>query len=165
MELQLLKLSICVLNKKEVRTDDVRRHHHCQHQQLPHEYLQTVVQLPMQSQDLHNAKWRCGSGLSDTKQTYYNVAPAHGVVADGKRRISFSSSFPTDTALYPSSRDGCRFVGSTESEKTLCAYSRDGCKFVGSGPEQTNFVSILQRRVAGLLALPREPRDFAPPPM
>ncbi len=135
----------------------MRRHHHRQHQQLPCEYLQTVVQLPIQSQDFHNAKWRCGSGLSDTRQTYDNVAPAHGVVADGKRRrISFSSSFPTDTALYPSSRDGCRFVGSTQSEKTLYAYSRERLKFVGSGPEQTNFASILQRWVAGLLALPRE---------
>jgi hypothetical protein len=74
---------------------------------------------------------------------------------------SHHPSSPTDTAPYPSSRDGWRFVGSTQSEKTLNEYSRDGCKFVGCGPEQANFVSILQRRVADLLALPREPRDFA----
>jgi hypothetical protein len=70
MELQLLKLSICVLSKKEVRADDVRRHHHRQHQQLPHEYLQTVVQFLMQSQDLHNAKWRCDlASLTPDKRT------------------------------------------------------------------------------------------------
>lgn len=52
-----------------------------------------LFSCPCKGQDLHNAKWSCGSGVSDTRQTYYTVAPAHGVVADGKRRRIFSSSF------------------------------------------------------------------------
>lgn len=146
MQVQLLKLSICVLNKKKSELTMWGGIIIASISSYPLSTSKLLFSCPCKGQDLHNAKWSCGSGLSDTRQTYYKVAPAHGVVADGKRRRIFSSSFfPTDTAPYPSSRDGWRFVGFTQSEKTLYTDSRDGCKFVGSGPEQTNFVSTYSR--------------------